>query len=374
MKLSKAIAVAALILIVGGATTFWWNKSPAQTSGRGGGRGGDTTPPLVFVAPIAVGRVDDVLEAVGSTRASESITITPRTSGIVQAIHFNEGTNVEKGALLVELDSAELQANLAAAKAQVAQAVAQREQITQQLTRGRQLTDSGAVTQARIDELESQQRGAAAAIQTAQARQSAADVQLKDTSVRAPFSGRLGLRTISVGAYVDPRTPLTTLDDLSELRLDFTLSETDVPNLKVGASVRATTTGMEKPVEGKVLAIDSRSDTATRTVRVTASLPNPQQTLRAGQFLNVTAIVAQRAEALLIPEEALVGTAQQQFVFVVTTKDNAQMVERRSVTLGGVPTDRAGWVEIRSGLKPDDRVVVRGTQRLRTNQVVRVAS
>ena len=176
--------------------------------------------------------------------------------------------------------------------------------------------------------------------------------------IRAPFSGRVGLRRVSVGTLINPGDVITTLDDTSVIKLDFSVPETFVSMLREGLSVRATAPAFPgRSFAGKVASIDSRVDVNTRSVTVRALLANEDGALRPGMFLNV-ALAKDERETLIIPEEALTPEAERQFVFVVADGK----ARRREVRIGG---RSPGNVEILAGLDAGDRVVVEGTQKVR---------
>jgi membrane fusion protein (multidrug efflux system) len=344
-------------------------KPPAQQAGQGPGPGGGGRgpggPQLVEVAPVATGRVVDVTEAVGTTRALESIVVTSKISGIVQSIGFEEGQFINKGDELIRLDGAERRADVEAAFAQIVQTEAQRDEIRQRLDRARKLTGSGAVTEARIDELEAQLRSAEALVKSREALRRAVEARFNDLVILAPFDGRVGVRQISVGAYIEPKTAITTLDDLSSVRLDFAVPENLLGALTAGSEVTAFAAAYgERAFTGKVAVVDTRIDPVTRSVRLTALIPNANRELRPGMFMNVRLSVNVRENAVLVPEEALVGEGPRHIAYAVVDGK----VQRRVVTIGQRQPDR---VEILAGLKAGETIIVRGVQRVRPGQEVR---
>lgn len=302
-----------------------------------------TTVPAV-VQPLGI----DV-EAVGTARANESVVITSKTSNVVTAIHFEEGQFVRKGQLLVELDSAEVRAELAEAEAALAESESN-------YKRSRELLHTQALSQAQFDQLE-------ATLKANRARVAAAKARLSDTVIRAPFSGRTGLRQVSVGSFVAPGTVITTLDDTSVIKLDFTVPQTYLYALRQGLPIEARTSGLPGRVfEGRVTTLDSRIDPVTRAITVRAELPNEDGLLRPGMFMSVR-LQADVTSALLVPEAAIVPEQGRLFVFVV--RDG--VATRREVRIG---RRRPGEVEITEGLSENEKVIVEGTQKVRDNMVV----
>ncbi|MEZ5565594.1 MAG: efflux RND transporter periplasmic adaptor subunit [Gammaproteobacteria bacterium] len=290
--------------------------------------------------------------ALGTARANESIDVTARTSSIITSINFREGQQVRKGDTLVELDARQESASLSLAEAQLKQA-------ENQYQRSHALAASNVVSAADLEQLEANLMVAKAQVWGARAR-------LDTLSVKAPFDGTVGLRKVSMGDLVGPDSQITTLDDMSVIKLEFGIPESFTSDIRIGMPIAADSTVYPgHPFKGVVTAIDSRVDPITRAVTVVATVPNDDRMLKPGMFLTAT-LEKKRDNVLLIPEEALVPREGRQFVFVV---EDGKAVERE-VTLGG----RApGLAEIREGLTADAQVITEGTQRVQTGSAVRVA-
>jgi membrane fusion protein, multidrug efflux system len=333
------------------------SANAGRPAGGGGGAGGQA--PIVEVLPVKAGVITEVAEAVGTTRAFESIQLNAKLSGIVEAISFNEGATVKAGDELLRIDSAERKADLQAAKAAITQEEAKRNELKTKLDRALQLRRSGAGTEAAVDDLAAQVKTSDSAIQNAIAKERASSARLNDAIVRAPFSGRVGIRQVSVGSYLETRTNITTLDDISRIRLDFQVPESLLAKMQNDAIIRASSIAFgTRKFEGKVTVVDTRVDPVTRSVRLTAIIDNTDLALRPGMFMNVWLDVTKRENALLIPEEAIVGEGPLQIAFVV--KDNK--IERRLVKLG---QRENGLVEVTDGVALGEVVVVRGLHRVR---------
>jgi membrane fusion protein (multidrug efflux system) len=303
-----------------------------------------SSPVAVTTATVRSERLAQKIEALGNARANESVDISSKISNIVTAVRFRDGERVRAGQVLVQLDDASARADVAAAQATLTESESQ-------YNRSRELLNTQALSKSQFDQLEATLKANRARLQSVQAR-------LEDTVIRAPFSGRVGLRRVSVGTLISPGDVITTLDDTSVIKLDFSVPETFVATLREGLSVRATAPAFPgRTFAGKVASIDSRVDMNTRSVLVRALLANEDGALKAGMFLNVSLSKDER-ETLVIPEEALTPEAEKQFVFVVADGKAA----RREVRIGG----RApGSVEILGGLSAGDRVIVEGTQKVR---------
>ncbi|HEX6996840.1 MAG TPA: efflux RND transporter periplasmic adaptor subunit [Gammaproteobacteria bacterium] len=304
----------------------------------------------------AVARVEPMaleIEAVGTTYANESVEVTSKASNVVTAILFEEGSEVAEGDILVRMDDAQARAALAEAQAALADS-------QNQYQRSRELVASQALSVAQLDQIE-------AALKAAQARVAAAEARLADTVIRATFDGRTGFRHVSVGSFVSPGTVITTLDDISRIKLDFTVPETYLHALRRGLPVTARSAGLPgRTFEGEVTNLDSRIDPVTRSITVRAELPNPDRVLRPGMFMTVT-LLGDLEPALLVPEAAIVPEQGRTYVFAVL----GDVVDRREVQIG---KRRPGQVEIVAGLAEGERVVVEGTQNLRDGTRVQEAA
>jgi membrane fusion protein (multidrug efflux system) len=321
-------------------------------------------PTVVDVDTVKTGRIVELRDAVGTVRAYESIMVTVKGSGIVEDISFQEGQKVKLGDVLLRLDSDERRADIEQAKAETRRAAAQRDELKVRLDRAMALRRTGAGTEAQVEDLSAQVKTLESAMASAEARRKAAEARLDDLIVRAPFAGRLGTRSVSLGAYVSPGTRITTLDDLSRVRLDFAVPENVLDRLKVGQTVRAISAAFgQRSFEGKVAIIDPRVDPVTRSVRLTAEFDNPDEALKPGMFLSVAIEVSVKNDAMVVPEEAIVGEGLRHLAFVV--KDNT--IERRVVRIG---QRQEGRVEIVEGLRPGETIVVRGVQRVRPGSAV----
>lgn len=314
-----------------------------------GGRAAGAAPVTIVSAEVASERVTRELKALGTAIANESIDVTSKTSNIVTAVHFRDGETVRSGQVLIELDSAQARADLAEASAALTES-------TSQYQRARDLLSTRVLSQSQYEQLE-------ATMKANQARVDAAQARLADTVIRAPFSGRVGLRRVSIGSLVSPGTVITTLDDTSVMKVDFTVPENLLGNLRAGLELTARTAAHpDRELRGKVLTIDSRIDPVTRSVTVRALVPNPESLLRPGMFVNVT-LARDDYDAIVIPEQALVPEQSRQYVYVV--QDG--IVARREVRIG---RREPGKVEIVAGLAQGERIVVEGTQKVRDGGAV----
>lgn len=285
----------------------------------------------------------DEIQALGTARANESVEIISRVSSLVTKIAFAEGQLVEQGQLLIELENSEIRAGLAVALA----ALSESRSI---YNRSKSLVSTQAISASNLDQLQ-------AAMQVDEATVEAARARLNNTSIRAPFSGRVGLRRISPGSFVDNSTVITTLDDTSTIKLDFSIPETFLPVVSVGMHIVARSTVYPDTLFfGKVASIDTRLDPVTRAVQIRAHLPNVDDLLKPGMFLTVD-LQRDRGDVLAVPEEAIVPERGEQFVYLA--KDGTAV--KRKVTIG---RRSPGWVVILTGIVAGDTVITEGTHKL----------
>jgi membrane fusion protein (multidrug efflux system) len=312
------------------------------------------TPPAMPVRAVIakVAPAVDEASAVGTLRADEAVTLRPEIAGRIADIRFQEGQRVERGAVLVRLDQAELAAVLASSRAQAGRD-------KQRLVRAQDRLRKSFISQQALDE-------AKANFARSGAKQREDEARLAKTEIRAPFSGVAGLRQVSAGAYVAAGTDIARLEKIDELKLDFRVPETFVGRLRPGQSVRVQLDAYgERSFPGKVYAIEPAVDEATRTVLVRARVVNPERKLRPGMFARVWAELAVRENAVWIPEQAIVPRGQDSFVFRVND-GKAEMVKVQT----GVR--KVGEVEVVRGIAAGDQVVTEGTQRLGPGSAVTV--
>ncbi|WP_426957230.1 efflux RND transporter periplasmic adaptor subunit [Muricoccus radiodurans] len=314
--------------------------------------GAANAPTPVAVSPVRVGTVIERAESVGTVRAREAVTVTAKITGMVTAIRFQEGQRVAAGAELIGLDDSALRAELDQARALLDDA-------RSQLQRAQRLVASQAVAEQRVDTLQATSRQAEGRVRQAQAR-------LEEMRITAPFAGRVGLRQVSLGALIQPGTAVTTLDDLTRVRVEFAVPEVYLARVQPGSRVTARSSAFgERRFQGTVLVVDTRIDPATRSVRLVSEFDNADEALRPGLFLTIELNLETRNDALLIPEEAIDPVGERAFVFVIR-ENRARRIE---VQIGQRLT---GEVEVTRGLRAEDKVVVRGLQRLRNDAPVRV--
>lgn len=330
-------------------------------------RAADAKPAPVASAPAAAEAVrvetvtartqsfDDDVTAVGSLASNEAVVLRPEVAGRIAAIRFREGTPVNKGEVLVELDAAVQRAELRQAHASLKLAEANHR-------RAEDLFARKFVSQSSLDTARSELEVARAATALAQAR-------FERMQIRAPFGGVVGIRSVSPGDYVKDGDALVNLEDIATLKVDFRLPELYLDRIRRGQVLEVSSDVLPgETIAATVDAIDPLVDSQGRSIVLRAKLDNPQGRLRPGVFVRVRLILAQRAEVLVLPEEALVpAPGGVQFVYRVVDGK----AERVDVRTGA---RRAALVEIVAGLEAGDEVVTAGQLKLRDGAAVQVVA
>jgi membrane fusion protein (multidrug efflux system) len=310
-------------------------------------------PTPVITAAVRVAPFEDRIEALGTLRANESVTLTASVTETVNALHFDDGDRVQSGQVLVEMTSAEEHALLNEAKASLDEA-------ERQYRRVQSLATQGTASKSLLDERQRES-------QTALARVVAIESRLADRLIKAPFAGVVGLRNISVGALVEPGDRIATLDDDAVMKLDLAVPSVHLASLVPGLGVVATARAYgERKFTGEVRSIDSRVDPVTRSVVVRVLLNNTERLLKPGMLMQVTLRQNPR-QTLVIPESALMPTGRDQFLLVAKPHEGGHMAERRQIQIG---SRRPGEVEVVSGLLEGELVITHGTQRVRPGETV----
>ena len=342
-----ALALAAVMSLVAGGVSAC-RKDAGPTVPQGNGMRGMP----VEAAHVRVGTVVDEVGAVGSLQANESVVIRSEISGRISEAPFTEGRAVAKGDLLFTLDPAE-------AAAQVAQIAATVELNRSNLERAKPLLEAQMISPQAFDQLAAKLKESEASLTLAQER-------LNKATIRAPFGGRVGLRQVSPGDYVQPGQALVNLEDLTAMKVDFRIPETVMGRIAAGRPVTVRVDAFPGQVfRGAIRAIEPRLDEATRTILVRARVDNPGGQLRPGMFARVAVALGERPDAVLVPEQAVVPMGDEAFVYRVVD-GKAAMVK---VVIG---QRKDGEAEVVSGLSPADVVVTGGQTKIRDGAPVMV--
>ncbi len=318
----------------------------ASCAPKGGGAGGFKMPPMpVEVADVQPQHVRQQFRALGGIEADESIEVTSEESGVVRSLPFTEGSFVGAGALLARLDDRE-------AKAVAERTSAQREQAESNARRSEALAEQQVISASELDDIRS-------ALKVARANDSEAQTKLAKTSVRAPWAGLVGRRRVSPGAYVRPGDVITEVARVTDVKVRFSAPERYSRELKVGVPVEIEAPAFPNKVfTGRLSVVDPIVDAQSRTVQLTARVKNPDRELKPGMSANVAVTLAERPDALVVPDEAIFAEGAQNFVYVVKADST---VARTAVSLGLRDSSR---VEVTHGLESGQRVVSAGHQKI----------
>ena len=324
---------------------------PGGPGGPGGGRG-----QAVSQAVATERQFTDQIRVLGVARGRRSVNITSSTSELITRVLFTDGQRVAAGAPLVELQAREEDAGIIEARAQVAQA-------QRQYDRYKTLADRGIAPRVTAEDAET-------ALESARASLSAAQARRGDRLIRAPFSGVLGLSSVTAGTLVNPGGVITTLDDIDVIRVDFPVPERYLGVLRTGAPIYAHIDAYgDQTFSGRIALIDTRVNEQTRSVTARAEIPNPGARIRPGMAVRVAVEQGVRT-APAVPEGAVQYEGEGAFVYRIARGERGLTAQRVEVETGAV---EGGFVEILSGLAAGDRVVGSGLNRIQPGAPVTVA-
>lgn len=318
-------------------------------------KGGPKGPIAVIVSSVVTGGFSDRVEALGTTKANESVVITADRSEKIIGIHFEDGQEVKQGDLLVTLDKTQEEAELRASKALTSE--------TQTAyNRAKGLSGNSALPRATLQERSAELKQAQAVTESLQAG-------LASYEITAPFDGVLGLREMSVGTLVQPGDMITTIDDLSQIKVDFDVPSVFLSTLKPGLPISGTVEACGvREFTGIVKTVNTQIDPVTRTVKVRAVIPNEDGVLKPGLLMSITLSKNPR-QAVLIPEEALIKRSDKNFVYVIAKAEGKMIAAQTPITIGA---RKPGTIEVLSGLNEGDQIVVHGTLKIRDGAEVSI--
>ena len=366
MKKNIAIvgAVVGLLLVGGGG--YWVGKnqsqsntSPANPVAAGApqpaGKSAPGTAGGVAIEAIKVKsiRMAQGLTAVGSLRSDESVTIRPEVSGRISEFGFREGQRVAKGATLIRFDTSVQRAELDQAEANLGLSKSR-------LERSRDLFTKGFISAQALDEAESNFKIAQATVDLSQAR-------LTKLEIKAPFSGIVGLRMVSIGDYVKDGQDIVNLEEIDPLKVDFRIPEIYLKQVAVGQALQITLDAFpNQTFQGKVFAINPLVDTNGRSIVIRAMVKNIEARLRPGMFARVRLLFSDERDSVAVPEQSLIPVGDEQYLFKVVDG----RAQRFKVEIG---QRREGQVEVLQGLIAGEVVVTAGQLKLRDGSQVKIA-
>jgi len=356
MKSKIGIAILIVLVVVGAIAGI---KTMQIRTLMASGKNFTQPPETISSAIVKEEHWQNTFGAIGSITAVQGVILTPDIPGTIREIAFESGAVVAKGDLLVRLDTSSEEAQLRAIEAQSALAKINVE-------RERALRAQKMNSELELDTAE-------ATLKQDQANADAIRATIEKKTIRAPFAGRLGIRQVNLGQYLDIGKPIVSLQALSPVYADFSLPQQDLAQLKTGMSVRVTTDAYpNRQFDGSLTAINPDLDQSTRSVGLQATFENTDQTLRPGMYAKVEVLLPEEQPVLVIPATAVLSAPFGDSVYVIESKpgnDNKSptTVRQQFIRTGAA---RGDFVSIESGLKAGDRVVSSGLFKLRNGMSV----
>ena len=349
MKL-KTILITLFVLILIGLIGYRITTNTAA-SGNNNNKADKKPPTMVDAIVLSEKDFSNVISLSGSIEANENVEIRSEVSGIVEQIYFTEGTNVNKGQVLLKVNDIEL-------RAQLSQATTKQNLASENERRAKLLLQKEAISQEEYDIASAEFRSLKAQSQLIQA-------QIAKTSIRAPFSGRIGLRNISPGTYVTPSTLITKLVSSNQVKISFSIPEKYATGVENNTIVKITMPNSSESFSAKIYAIDPEIEIATRTLKVRAIADNPANKLIAGTFATVELPLKNIKNAILVPTEAVIPIQNGKVVYIAS---NGKAKEVKIETL----TRTAKDVVVTSGIKAGDTLVVSGVMAIKNDSNIQI--
>jgi membrane fusion protein, multidrug efflux system len=317
-------------------------------------------PQVVSAAKVETKTWTPGISAIGTARAANGVELSFETAGIVKQINFKANQEVRQGSVLVQLDDTVERADLQDVQAAVKVAESNFE-------RAKTLSARGYGTEANFDQ-------AGALLAAARSRLARLEATIEQKALKAPFSGVIGISRIDIGQYLQPGTVIASFQDLSSMKVDFTVPEQVAQNVQLGQEVRLGNTATDLPFKGKVMGRDPRVDPKTRLVSVQAIVEdNKEGKLLPGQFLHVEAILPPEPNIITVPQTAVVTSLYGDYVYTIEQEEKAgkqvDVVKQVFVKTG---RRRGGSVEIVSGITPGQRIVASGQNKLQAGSTVKI--
>jgi membrane fusion protein (multidrug efflux system) len=355
------LALVGLLAVIAGLGGIKYSQiSSLMAMGKAMAQAGP--PPEVVSTAVAEEQTwEGRVSAVGTVNPARGVTVANDAAGVVSAIRFESGQVVKQGQVLLELDSS-------VERAQLASAQARRELAKVSADRSKALVEKAVASKSQLDSDE-------ASLKSAGADVAALSAQIDRKTVRAPFDGRLGIRQVNLGQYLNPGTAVTVLQATDGVYVDFTLPQQQLANLAVGGAVRLTSDAITGTIDGQIAAIDPTLDQVSRSIKVRASVAGKSADLHPGMFVEVAVILPARGKVITVPATAVVHASYGNSVFVVEDKKDdkgnvvngpdgkpAKAARQQFVRTG---ESRGDFVAIGDGVKPGQVVVTAGAFKLR---------
>lgn len=348
---TKNIVISLLVLAVGGMIVYRITKNKSENDKGVGGKDGKKPPVGVSAIVIAPKDFSNVIALSGSIEANEQIEIRSEVSGIAEKIYFTEGSNVSKGQVLLKVNDIELRAQLAQAKTKESLS-------SENERRAKLLLQKEAISQEEYDI-------ASADYRTAKSQSQLILAQIAKTSIRAPFSGKVGLRNISPGTYVTPTTLIAKLVNTNPLKITFSIPEKYAGEISQNSEITFTVPNIAEKFKARIYAMEPEIETATRTLKIRAMTQNPNGKLLPGTFANIDLPLKNISDAIIIPTEAIIPVQDGKKVFIA---NNGKAKEVKIETLTRTDKD----VVVTSGLKIGDTLLTTGVMSLKDEAEIKV--
>lgn len=346
----KTISITLISLALLGLIGYRITKNSAESEKND--KKGDKKPPLTVTAIVVSSKdFSNAISLSGSIEANENVEIRSEVSGIVEKISFSEGTNVSKGQVLLKVNDIEL-------RAQLSQAITKQKLASENERRAKLLLQKEAISQEEYDIASAEFRSLKAQTQLIQA-------QIAKTTIRAPFSGKIGLRNISPGTYVTPTTLITKLVSSSQVKISFSIPEKYASEIENNASILFTIPNNQQKFSAKIYAIEPEIETATRTLKIRAIADNSNGKLLPGTFATIELSLKNIKDAIVIPTEAVVPIQDGKVVYIA---NNGKAKEVKIETLARTSKD----VVVTSGIKSGDTLLTSGVMSLKDEADIKV--
>ena len=346
----KTISITLIALTIVGLIGYRISKNSAESEKND--KKGDKKPPLTVTAIVVSSKdFSNAISLSGSIEANENVEIRSEVSGIVEKISFSEGTNVSKGQVLLKVNDIEL-------RAQLSQAFTKQKLASENERRAKLLLQKEAISQEEYDIASAEFRSLKAQTQLIQA-------QIAKTTIRAPFSGKIGLRNISPGTYVTPTTIITKLVSSSQVKISFSIPEKYASEIENNAAILFTIPNNPQKFSAKIYAIEPEIETATRTLKIRAIADNSNGKLLPGTFATIELSLKNIKDAIVIPTEAVVPIQNGKVVYIA---NNGKAKEVKIETLARTAKD----VVVTSGIKSGDTLLTSGVMALKDEADIKV--
>lgn len=346
---SKGLTIGIIVAVVIGL--IWLKPSSKGSEKANASSGAKTQPILVNGYIVKAEDLKNVINITGNIMANQDVELHSEASGKVTDILFKEGSNVSKGQLLVKINDRDLRAQLK--KSTLMQNLAE-----QKYERQKHLFEAGAISKEEFEIILSDLSAFKADVELIQAN-------IAKLEIRAPFSGKIGLKSINIGSYLTPGTSIAKLQDISPVKIDFTIPEKHLQYVKVGNTIQFAIAGSEKLYKGSIYAIEPQINTVSRGIQVRAICDNSDEDILPGAFAQILLQLKDIKQALLIPTEAVIPELKGQKVYIA---QNGKAAARKIVT--GIRTDNR--IQITNGLSIGDTLITTGIMQIKPDSPVKI--